>query len=217
MTRQFRHNSLVERSSLSLPMIASSSEESGALGEEDSLVLRASKGNEQAFGELLEIYQTKVFNFVLGRVRNRETAEDITQEVMVKAYFNLPRLRQIGKFKSWLFSIANNHLRDMMRKTTLQMVDAEGEEPRREPYIDQRSPIESVQKESRADLIRKALTKLPQEQQDVLTLCDIEGMSYKEIAEVMKIPLGTVQSRIFYARRKLKEILTEQFAYRGEW
>ncbi len=207
---------MMERSAISVPMVGLELEKEG-LGEEEVLVVRARSGDEIAFGELVEIYQKKIFNFVYSRLQNRETAEDVTQEVLVKAFFNLNRLREIKKFKSWLFSIANNHVRDLRRKAKLKMVDNDEELSSRETYVSAVMPDDVVLEESRAHMIRRAMMLLSPEQKEVLMLCDIEGMSYSEIAEITRVPLGTVQSRIFYARKRLKDILVKEFNYRGDW
>jgi len=187
---------------------------SGSYSEEEMLILRARNGEESAFNELVESYQARVFSYILGKVRNRQTAEDLTQEVFVKAFFNLPKLRDVAKFKSWIFSIAHNHLRDTLRRSSLEVVDTE--EYYRETYVDDGTPERAVGLELTSNFLQMAFEKLTPEQREVLTLCDLEGLSYKEIARVLGIPLGTVQSRVFYARKKLKEILEREFSYRGE-
>jgi RNA polymerase sigma-70 factor (ECF subfamily) len=147
-------------------------------------------------------------------VRNRELAEDITQEVFVKAYYNLSRLREPARFKCWLFSIAHNHLRDLARRRKIETVDTE--ESGIEHYVDNATPQLADERERTGLLLREALSRLKPEQREILVLCDIEGLAYKEISGVMGIPLGTVQSRIFYARRRLKEILTHELGFAGE-
>lgn len=160
------------------------------------------------------MFQHRVFNFVLTRVRERQSAEDITQEVLVKAYFNLHRLRRPEKFKSWLFSIAHNHLRDLMRKRKLETAD--GEETHFEHYVDARTPDREFSQERLKSRVRAALARLKPEQRQVLVLCDIEGLSYREIADIMRVPLGTVQSRVFYARKRIKEVLVSQDLLSGD-
>ena len=187
--------------------------ESRAEDAEALLVRRAQKGDEDAFGELVLTYQERLFNFVLARIRQRELAEDIAQEVLVKAFFHLKRLRKAERFKSWLFSIAHNHLRDLLRKRRLQQVDME--ESHLEVYVDDRGPEGIETTRSRQQVVQDALAQLKPEQREVLILYDLEGLSYKEIAEILRVPLGTVQSRIFYARRRIKDVLVRQFGFEG--
>jgi RNA polymerase sigma-70 factor (ECF subfamily) len=185
-----------------------------SLPVEAELVARTKRGDDDAFAELVRMYQNRVFNFVLARVRHRQQAEDVTQEVLVKAYFSLGKLREPGKFKSWIFSIAHNHLRDLLRKRKLEIADVE--EGYTEHYVDPSTPESELKRQRAQEDAWNALAKLKPEQREILVLCDIEGLSYREIAEIMRVPLGTVQSRIFYARRKLRGILAGEFAYKGD-
>ncbi len=181
---------------------------------EAELVTRTKQGDDAAFAELVTLYQNRIFNFVLARIRHRQQAEDVTQEVLVKAYFSLNKLREPAKFKSWLFSIAHNHLRDMLRKRKLETTDVE--ECHTEHYVDPDTPEKELKRQRTRETVWNALVQLKPEQREILVMCDIEGLSYREIAEIMSVPLGTVQSRIFYARRKLRVIFTGEFAYMGE-
>ncbi len=204
----------MEQKLITLHMPRGAYKDEEVLDPEALLVARAQEGSEEAFGKLVEIYQAKILNFILTRVGQRETAEDITQEVLVKAFFNLSGLKDVRKFRSWIFKIASNLLKDTVRKLKLEIVDTE--ESLKEAYVEKGTPEISTHREVRAKMIKMALSRLKPEQRQALILCDIEGLSYKEIAEIMRIPLGTVQSRIFYARKKLQEILIKDFGYRGE-
>ena len=191
-----------------------SAEAAGEISEE-ILVEQAAQGDELAYGKLVRRYQTRLFNFVRSMVRNEELAEDITQESFVKAYYSLKKLQNPGSFKSWLFRIANNNTLDWLRKKRLQVVDVD--EQLRESYVDKRiSPEDSTVREARAAHIYEALDQLKEDQRGILVMCDLQGLSYQEIAAVLKIPFGTVQSRIFYARRKLREHLDTSIIFGGE-
>jgi len=182
--------------------------------DEESLVVAASAGDEHAYGKLVRIYQTRLYNFVRSMVRNDELAEDITQESFVKAYFSLKKLQNPGSFKSWLFRIANNNTLDYLRKKRLPQVDVD--EHIRESYVDDSTPEQRVISDVRTKHIQEALMQLKEDQRAILVMCDLQGLSYQEIAEALDIPFGTVQSRIFYARKKLKEHLDESLLFRGE-
>ena len=185
-----------------------------ALPVEAELVRRTRQGESAAFEELVKMFQNRVINFVLARVRDRQKAEDITQEVLVKAYFSLHRLREPAKFRSWLFSIAHNHLRDLVRKRKLETADVE--ESCFEHYVDRSTPERELGRDRVKGMVHGALARLKPEQREILVLCDIEGLSYREIADIMRVPLGTVQSRIFYARKRIKEILITDYSCAGE-
>lgn len=181
--------------------------------DEESLVRRAAQGDEQAYGRLVQLYHTRLFNFVRSMVRNDELAEDITQESLVKAYFSLSRLENPASFKSWLFRIANNNTLDYLRKKKLAMVDVD--DNIRESYVEAGTPEDGAVARARTAHIREALGKLKPDQRSILVMCDLQGLSYQEIAEALRIPFGTVQSRIFYARKKLKEFLDTSIVFGG--
>ncbi len=190
-----------------------SAEASGELNEE-VLVGQSAAGDELAYGKLVKRYQSRLFNFVRSMLRNEELAEDITQESFVKAFYSLSKLKNPASFKSWLFRIANNNTLDYLRKKRLPQVDVD--EHLRESYVDDRgNPEEGVVSGARTKHIHEALGALKEDQKAILVMCDLEGLSYQEIAEVLKIPFGTVQSRIFYARRKLREHLNTSIVFGG--
>lgn len=184
------------------------------VSDEELLVQRAAAGDERAYGKLVAAYQSRVFNFVRSMVRNDEVAEDITQESFVKAFFSLKRLQNAGSFKSWLFRIANNNTLDWLRRKRFQLVDVD--EQIHESYVDKRDPESGAMEQERLNHVRAALNKLKPDQKAILVMCDLQGLSYAEIAEVLKVPFGTVQSRIFYARKKLKEHLDTDIIFGGE-
>ncbi len=184
------------------------------VSDEELLVQRAAAGDERAYGKLVQAYQSRVFNFVRSMVRNDEVAEDITQESFVKAFFSLKRLQNAGSFKSWLFRIANNNTLDWLRRKRFQLVDVDDQI--HESYVDKRDPESGAMEQERLNHVRAALNKLKPDQKAILVMCDLQGLSYAEIAEVLKVPFGTVQSRIFYARKKLKEHLDTSIIFGGE-
>ena len=191
-----------------------STEASGELSEV-LLVEQSAAGDELAYGKLVKRYQARLFNFVRSMLRNEELAEDITQESFVKAFYSLSKLKNPASFKSWLFRIANNNTLDYLRKKRLPQVDVD--EHLRESYVDDRgNPEEGVVSGARSKHIHEALGSLKEDQRAILVMCDLEGLSYQEIAEVLKIPFGTVQSRIFYARRKLREHLDTSIIFGGK-
>lgn len=181
---------------------------------EEYLVRLAATGDEQAYSKLVSAYRARLYNFVRTVVGNPEAAEDITQEAFVKAFFNLSKLKEPGRFKSWLFRIANNSALDLLRRKKLPQADVD--DSVHESYVDERNPEAGVVTRERTAHIRAALGKLKEDQRSILVMCDLQGLSYQEIAEVLRIPFGTVQSRIFYARKKLREHLDPSIVFGGE-
>lgn len=182
--------------------------------DEEQLVCSAAAGDEKAYGTLVRNYQSRLFNFVYSMVRSRELAEDLTQESFVKAFFSLSKLKSPARFKSWLFRIANNNALDYLRKKRIPLLDVD--EHIRESYVDDRSPEKGAVSADRSAHIHGALGKLKPEQRNILVMCDLQGLSYAEIAEALNIPFGTVQSRIFYARKKLKAHLDTSIIFGGD-
>lgn len=181
---------------------------------DEYLVRRAAAGDERAYAKLIQAYQARLYNFVRSMVQNDQLAEDITQESFVKAYFSLSKLKEPARFKSWLFRIANNNTLDYLRKKRLPLQDVD--EAVRESYIDAANPEAGAIQGERSAHIWGALNKLKPDQKSILVMCDLQGLSYAEIAEALGVPFGTVQSRIFYARKKLKDFLDQDILFGGD-
>jgi RNA polymerase sigma-70 factor (ECF subfamily) len=185
-----------------------------ASSEEAGIVERVKAGDSEAFSLLVDKYQNRIFNFVKMMVQNREEAEDLTQEALIKGFNSIGKLQSASSFKSWLFRIANNTVLDSIRRKRIEIADAE--ESLKETYVDSATPETRILTEKRTQAVKWALSRLKEEQRRILVLCDLEGLSYREISDALNVPFGTVQSRIFYARRKLKELLDETKMFKGD-
>jgi len=181
------------------------------------LVVLVLEGDATAFRGLVERYQGRVYAIVFGMVRNREDARDIVQESFVKAYRNIRTYRMEASFHTWLYRIAVNMTIDHLRKHTRHPMNeyndqVEQEEPDGEYQTDhlQRHPGRDLERQRLYKKIMNAMQQLPPDQRQVVLLREIEGLSYKEIADTMEIPEGTVMSRLFYARKKLQELLKDE-------
>lgn len=189
--------------------------ESGEQEPEDDnlLIRRAAAGDIEAYGKLVERYQQRIFNLIGRLVGRREAVEDLAQEVFIKAFRKIGSFRFEASFYTWLYSIALNTCRNYYRRRGPATVPLEGHEGKEEAgaTADERdAPDEVVSRRQRAELVRKALEQLPEEQKEALILCDLEGSSYQEIADITGVPIGTVRSRIFRARANLKGLLPEE-------
>lgn len=179
-----------------------------------ALVLAVRNGDTTAYRGLVERYQTRVFHLVFGMVRNREDARDLTQEAFVKAYRNLHAFRDESRFYTWLYRIAMNVTIDFVRRRAKAPVAGADEDVAvREPdgavaeIHHAESPRRAYERKELHDAILAAVEQLPEDQRQVVLLREIEGLSYKEIAEIVGVPEGTVMSRLFYARKKLQAAL----------
>jgi RNA polymerase sigma-70 factor (ECF subfamily) len=176
--------------------------------EERKLVELAREGREDAYAEIVRAYQSKVFSMAYGFTGNRESADDLTQEVFLKAYLALPRFRFGSAFGTWLYRVAVNHFRDFLRKRPKVMevsLEAVGE------LAAAGDTVAAMEKERederRRKLVRRELATLPDKYRIVLTLRDVEGLPYDEIARVVGLSSGTLDSRLHRARKMLRKRL----------
>ncbi len=183
----------------------------------DKLVVAAQQGNQEAFGALVDEYQDNIYNYVARMIRDRTEAEDIAQETFVKAYQALGKFRGASSFQTWLYRIASNLAIDTIRRRTRhgsvsleQSVETdEGQVPRQWPD-EGPGPFEQVEIAETQQAVREAIATLSPKLRTVIVLYDLEGLSYRQIADILGCPLGTVKSRLFNARNQLQDILAER-------
>ena len=168
--------------------------------QDDALVRRARAGDREAFGLLAERHQAAVYRVVRGIVGDAAEAEDVAQEVFLKAFGALGRFRGESGFFTWIYRIAVNEALRAARK-------------RRSPAtLDEGMPVEAPPVPQPDEdgpslaLLERLLRKLPEEFRAIVVLRDLEGLPYKDVAEALEIPIGTVMSRLFRARRELRDL-----------
>lgn len=171
---------------------------------EAELVAQAQRGDRNAFSELVRIHARGVFNVVYHMCGDSLIADDAAQETFIRAWQNLPSYRPQTSLRNWLYRIAFNAGMDMLRKEKRILpndIDEMG-------LADERPGPESVvSQQERTSMVQQAVLALPDASRAVLVLREYEGMSYHEIADALDIPVGTVMSRLNYARKLLKEKL----------
>lgn len=168
------------------------------------LVRRARAGDERAFSLLVREYQSQVFNFVLRLVGDRSLAEDLTQEIFLRAYQALPAFSFRSTFKTWLFQVAKNRVLDEWRRR--------GRRPHQVVAIDEAAPWLTaaeapLERRETMNEIWQAIETLPIDLRMSLLLRDIVGLQYTEIADTLDITLPTVKWRIFKARQTVVQAL----------
>jgi RNA polymerase sigma-70 factor (ECF subfamily) len=186
--------------------------------EDNELVKEARNGDQQAFETLVKRYEKKVFRLAYGFVQDRAAADDLAQEVFVKAYLALPKFRATSEFGTWLYRIAVNHVKDHLRKVARRR-EVSLEELRELPFAadDEAKAREMGQaEERRRKVILRILETLPPKYRLILTLRDVEGLSYEEITRILKISPGTVDSRLYRARRMLRQKMSPYLGEGGE-
>ena len=181
---------------------------------DQQLVERVQRGDKQAFDLLVSKYQRKLGRLVSRFVRDPAEAEDVTQDAFIKAYRALPSFRGESAFYTWLYRIgintAKNHLlANKRRAPTSTPFDTEEAESFEEAGLlhEVSTPENELMSKQVVDVVQASLQQLPEDLRSALTLREIEGLSYEEIASVMNCPVGTVRSRIFRAREAVAENL----------
>lgn len=181
---------------------------------DQQLVERAQQGDKHAFELLVAKYQRKLGRLLSRFIRNPSEVEDVVQEAFIKAYRALPSFRGESAFYTWLYRIginaAKNYLVSEGRRppttTGFDSEEAEGFEDA-EQLRNINTPENELMSKQVAETVNKAMESLPEELKTAITLREIEGLSYEEIANMMNCPIGTVRSRIFRARETIAEKL----------
>jgi RNA polymerase sigma-70 factor (ECF subfamily) len=181
--------------------------------DDQDVVRRVQGGETEAFEHLVDKYKHKVFRLAFGVLREQDEAMDVAQEAFVKAYRALPRFKGDSAFYTWLFRITMNVALDRKRQRAararaLGTEDVPPEEWERTAVSADPDPAEEAAGRERRARIARALESLPEHHRSIIILGDIEGLAYREIAEVLGIPMGTVMSRLHHARRRLREVLS---------
>ena len=181
------------------------------------LVARVLEGDRQAYRELVERHQARVFGLAKSLLRNQADAADIAQEAFLRAYGNLHRYRAEGSFTAWLAKITNNLAIDFLRRQKIQATCELGDDVADAAagpagLLAAQVPADPQTATLRRELgnrLEKALGRLPEKHRSILILREIDGLSYQELSEVLGIPVGTVMSRLFHSRAKMQEMLRE--------
>jgi len=181
-----------------------------------SLVRRVQAGERSAYDLLVLKYQHKVVKLVLRYVRNPADAEDVAQEAFIKAYRALPGFRGDSAFYTWLYRIAINTAKNALvsrqRNPVSYELDARDDDHDFGGRLrDPDTPEGLALTEEIREIVQAAMGELPEDLRAAITLRELEGMSYEEIAESMRCPVGTVRSRIFRAREAIDRRLREVF------
>jgi RNA polymerase sigma-70 factor (ECF subfamily) len=177
------------------------------------LVLASQKGNMQSYEELVHRHRDKIYARAFSILRNEDEAMDLSQEAWVKGWQRLKQFQHNSSFTTWMTRICINLCLDYFRKKQRQQTDSldqmeeeSGGVERRLP-VEEFNPTETMEREELRKEIDLSMEKLSYEHRTVLVLHEFERMEYKEIAKAMHCSIGTVMSRLFYARRRLAKLL----------
>jgi RNA polymerase sigma-70 factor (ECF subfamily) len=176
--------------------------------KDEELILQFQQGNENAYVELVNRYKNKLVNFTFNYLGDRDLAEDIVQETMLKLYEKRHYYKEIAKFSTWIYTIARNQANTELRKRKRRNISFLSQMTKngKDFDLDSKSPdlINELHNTYLAKRINKAIQLLPEHFREVIVLRDIQGLSYEDIGLVMDAPLGTIKSRINRARIQLQ-------------
>jgi RNA polymerase sigma-70 factor (ECF subfamily) len=190
---------------------------------ERDLVLAAKAGDRKAFKMLAERYYPRMFKMLVAMTRDRETAQDLTQETFVRALQAIGEFNMTSAFYTWLYRIATNAALDVMRRARTAGArdeyddgvrytkEAAGESLHWRPA----DPLRAVETEESLQVVRECMEMLRPEFREILVLREVEEMSYEEIAEILGVKMGTVMSRLFNARMRLREMIEARMGRQG--
>ncbi len=191
-----------------------SEEESGPSDSE--LVLKSQQGDVRAFDELVERYHGKIYGLTYNMTSNREDAEDLTQEVFMKAFEALPRFQGKSSFYTWIYRIAVNktinYRKKRNRKRALSLDQFDQDIKTDDVYHElttKGSPLRNISLSELQEKLNEALQHLSEKHRTVVVMHDMQGIPHDDIAKVVGASVGTVRSRLFYARRQMQTELTE--------
>ncbi len=184
--------------------------------EDLTLVKGTLNGDSGAFDAIYRKYRERVYRILYRVVHNREEALEATQDVFVRVYKALATFNPEARFFTWVYRIAVNRGIDLLRRRKVrkeQYYDQEFTLPREDQPVTRRlpSPTQEVEREEVVSRIEAAMKDLSDKHKEVFLLYSYEELHYEEIAEVLGIPIGTVMSRLFYARKQLREVLPQEW------
>lgn len=169
--------------------------------EDRDLILKAQRGDVDAYNLLVSRWEKRVFNYLLRLVRNREDALDLCQDVLLKVYQNLRKLEDPARFAPWMYRIAHNEAYSMLRKKRPEE-DYDETPPELPSQGSRMLPVET------GLAVEAALRRLSEEQREAVILKIYQGFKFEEMAEILECPLSTVKSRLYSALDLLKDTLS---------
>ncbi len=184
--------------------------------DDAELVVASQAGNQDAFAQLVQRHQRRVFNLVFRMLQQYEEANEVTQETFLAAWQGLPSFRGDARFSTWLYRIAYNcclkQLEQRKRDKALQAA-VQAEQIFQQESCDERAAAE-LEAHERQALVREHLSQLPAKYRVVLVLRHLQELTYEEMAEILTMPIGTIKTHLFRARNLLKERLE---SFEREW
>jgi len=192
---------------------------STVLSDEELLLEYRDHGNRPAFEELVRRYEKELYGYLRSYLSDADMAEDVFQQTFLQVYLKCDQFEPERKLRPWLYAVATNQAIDHQRRfgrhrmASLDQRTGQDEESDTGTFVDlfdshSRGPLEETQNHEQADEVRRAVDELPEQTRQVVLLIYFQGLKYREAAQVLGIPVGTVKSRLHGAVQKLGEVLT---------
>ena len=178
------------------------------LDPELDLIQRWKRGDKRAFETLVRRHMTDAFYLAYGYVGNAEDARDLSQEAFIKAYQARARFDEARPFYPWFYRILKNHCLNFVTRGRHHL-SLDDENEHREIASPATSALEDLEDHERKRFVRAAVDRLSDDHREIIVLKNFKEHSYREIADLLGIPMGTVMSRLFYARQALRELIEE--------
>jgi len=186
------------------------------MGQDEQVLLEKAKaGDVAAFEELIESYQKKIYNLAYRIIGNYDDAADMAQEVLIRIFKSIANFKGQSSFSTWIYRITTNVCLDEIRRKKNKKIISLDEEIRmedgeikRQIMSDDLQPDAAAEQEELRSAVSNAINSMPDDHSLIITLRDIQGLSYDEISAVLDCPIGTVKSRISRARQALKKVLS---------
>ena len=174
---------------------------------DEKLILRFQEGDINAYNELVKRYKDRLLNFIFRYFNNREQAEDVVQDTLIKLYTHASYYKNIAKFSTWIFTIAKNNALTELRKNKRKQTDSLWTDDGKVIDINSNDQTldRKVQNEIAVDQLNKFLDEIPENFRMAVVLRDFQELSYDEISKILEIPIGTIKSRINRGRIQLAE------------
>ena len=186
--------------------------------DEAGFILQVKSNDPSAFQNLVHLYKDKVYNVALGLLQDNEDAEDTSQEVFIEVYQSISKFEEKSRLSSWIYRITVHKSLELLRKqkrkkrsgVLLSMFGKEDQvqHPASSPFY---HPGVRLENKERAAILFSAIGRLPENQKTAFTLHKLENLSYGEIAEVMQVSLGSVESLMFRAKQNLRKLLSDYY------
>jgi RNA polymerase sigma-70 factor (ECF subfamily) len=187
--------------------------------EDSELIRQALRGDDHAYKKLMVKYHGAIFSFIFKMVHDRQQVEDLTQEAFIKAFASLKHFNDEYAFSTWLYKIATNNSIDFIRKRKLHTysidkpIESKDSDYAFELPDDSFEADKDIISDQRTRLLNAAIAQLPEKYRKVIRLRHVEEKSYEEIADLLKLPIGTVKAHIFRARELLYKRLRDKIRH----